>query len=628
MSIVEEQPILGVLRPSRVRTIDVGQVLAVAVPSVAAAVFYAVFIARTAVTFAGHTWFSLFDDAMISMRYGANLAHGHGLVYNVGTHPVEGYTNFLWTLYMAFIHLLPISASKTSLAIELTGVALLIGCGLLVARIARLLVPDSRLVVVLSVTGTLFFYPLVFWTLRGMEVGLATLLVLSLVLSALRLAQEYSPRRLAPIAGLACVAVLLRDDLLLPSMVVIAFALAFSPRGSRRRTALLLFGPLAAVIGAHEAFRLAYYGEALPNTYYLKIAGTGTGSRVHRGLLVVASTFVLTLSAPIALAAGTLWGRIRARDGRMLLLAAVVLSLFAYTVYVGGDAWENFRFADRFLTPAAPLLMILSAVGLHRFALSGRRALKLPAVSATLLVAAILSLLPAGTILYWLSDSGWGNGLGSVAARVAVPVVAGGLLLSLLLAARRGSRATKVTPVRVTLLIGFGLIVLLPNARTYRDWVKSNATSVQDQNGAMELGLGLRALTRPSDSIAVSSAGAIAYFSGRPVVDLLGVTDARIAHEPSKTARFLPGHTKWDYAYSLGVLRPQIVYGLYGSGIAGVTGRLLGTLGYRPALVQIRGGTGDAATQHIVVYLSPAMATRAAHDRRGAAPGAPARFWL
>jgi hypothetical protein len=40
------------------------------------------------------------DDAYISFRYARNLVDGHGLVYNLGE-PVEGYTNFLWTLLIA-----------------------------------------------------------------------------------------------------------------------------------------------------------------------------------------------------------------------------------------------------------------------------------------------------------------------------------------------------------------------------------------------------------------------------------------------------------------------------------------------------------------------------------------------
>ena len=55
------------------------------------------------------------DDAFISFRYAANLAEGHGLVFNPGER-VEGYTNFLWTLIFAPVIALgldpvPVSAS-------------------------------------------------------------------------------------------------------------------------------------------------------------------------------------------------------------------------------------------------------------------------------------------------------------------------------------------------------------------------------------------------------------------------------------------------------------------------------------------------------------------------------------
>ena len=42
------------------------------------------------------------DDAFISFRYAANLAHGRGLVWNPGER-VEGYTNFLWEIGRAHV---------------------------------------------------------------------------------------------------------------------------------------------------------------------------------------------------------------------------------------------------------------------------------------------------------------------------------------------------------------------------------------------------------------------------------------------------------------------------------------------------------------------------------------------
>ena len=34
------------------------------------------------------------DDSLITLRYARHLASGHGIVWNVGEDPVEGYTNF------------------------------------------------------------------------------------------------------------------------------------------------------------------------------------------------------------------------------------------------------------------------------------------------------------------------------------------------------------------------------------------------------------------------------------------------------------------------------------------------------------------------------------------------------
>src|SRR4030095_14589299 len=84
-----------------------------------------VFIARSTFTANGHLYFTLFDDAMISMRYARNLADGHGLLWNPGQPAVEGYTNFLWTLWMAALHLLPVTEPKIGLGVMVTGVALL-----------------------------------------------------------------------------------------------------------------------------------------------------------------------------------------------------------------------------------------------------------------------------------------------------------------------------------------------------------------------------------------------------------------------------------------------------------------------------------------------------------------------
>ena len=74
---------------------------------------------------------------MISMRYARHLADGHGLVWNIGEAPIEGFTNLLWVLWMSVAHKLGLSESKISLFIMLSGIAIMLMTGLVTARIAR-----------------------------------------------------------------------------------------------------------------------------------------------------------------------------------------------------------------------------------------------------------------------------------------------------------------------------------------------------------------------------------------------------------------------------------------------------------------------------------------------------------
>src|SRR3954468_18493305 len=80
---------------------------------------------------------------MISMRYAKHLAAGDGLVWNAGVGRVEGYSNFLWTAFMALPHLLPLPASKISLVVMVAGAGILLAHAVVAGRLARELAPDG-----------------------------------------------------------------------------------------------------------------------------------------------------------------------------------------------------------------------------------------------------------------------------------------------------------------------------------------------------------------------------------------------------------------------------------------------------------------------------------------------------
>src|SRR5215469_5761701 len=55
---------------------------------------YAIIVLRTTFFHNGHLIGTLFDDALISLRYALNFNEGYGLVWNLGEATrVEGYTN-------------------------------------------------------------------------------------------------------------------------------------------------------------------------------------------------------------------------------------------------------------------------------------------------------------------------------------------------------------------------------------------------------------------------------------------------------------------------------------------------------------------------------------------------------
>jgi hypothetical protein len=86
--------------------------------------------------------FTLFDDAMISMGYAKTLASTGELIWFAGGQRVEGFTNLLWTLWMALIHLVGLEGSSASLAVITSSFLLLILTSLLAGRISMVILQD------------------------------------------------------------------------------------------------------------------------------------------------------------------------------------------------------------------------------------------------------------------------------------------------------------------------------------------------------------------------------------------------------------------------------------------------------------------------------------------------------
>ena len=322
-------------------------------------VYASVFIYTCSIRVAsGERFFVLFDDAMISMRYAHNFAHGSGLVWNPGEPPVEGFTNLLWTLYMSIFHLLPIAEAKICLAIQITGIVVQLASICLVKKISAEIFGKDSWLVLLPVALTAFYLPLNSWSLQGMEVGVLCLILLA---AAFIIQQSLATGKSALMAFvLFWFAIFVRMDSAVPLLASTIFLFLFD---KSQRNKHLLQGSVALVssLGLLELFRFSYYHDWLPNTYYLKVTGFPPLSRIAQGAFNLYRFILQSNPWLFAIAA---FAAFKQRASRFILyLTVIVLGQFAYSSYVGGDAWEGW--GNRYITQAMPLFFIVFACGIR-----------------------------------------------------------------------------------------------------------------------------------------------------------------------------------------------------------------------------------------------------------------------
>jgi len=496
------------------------------------ALFAAAFTANASFAVGGVRYFTLFDDAMVSMRYARNLAHGAGLVWNAGEPPVEGYSNLLWTLWMAALHLVA-DERVVPLLVTVTGIAILLLNLGVVWALARVVAPERPRVWSIAVITVALSYSLMYWTLRGLEVGAVALCIDAALLAAL----APSGRWRLPLLACALAALPpLRADGMVPALFIAACWSLTDGRYSLGRRLTILAIPIVS-FAAQEWFRFHTYGAWLPNTYYLKMAGVPLLDRLRRGTLQLGLTSLWALWPVLgfSLIAGPL------ERGRRML-AGVAAVMCAYSVYVGADAWEWTGLVNRYITSGLPPAIVLAACGIDRFAdtIAARRGRAL----AALLLAGVAV---QAAVAFWFFPE-------RELAVLRIPLV---LALAVCAAACIFTSSSRVAVWTAAIVTAATL-----SAPKFLEWGRFGDLHVIDDAFMSELGLRLRDVSSPDARLGVVWAGAVPYFSQRPCVDLLGKNDVYVAHLPSRRP-FIPGHSKWDYRHSISTGRPDLVLGLW-----------------------------------------------------------------
>lgn len=300
------------------------------------------------------------DDTLISLQYARNVAEGRGFVFNPGER-VEGFTNFLWVVFLALAYPLSDGTSAgfvhfaTAMSIVLAALDIL-----LLYRLGRLMWPGSLAPVVLALALCALDNAYTVWAMQALE---SHLLLFAMLAACLFLWGEPS-RWNALGAALALAATMMtRPDAVLFVAILGAGELRWACRADVPRRALLrpiaILGMTALVFGVYFVWRYQYFGYLLPNTYYVKASGL-RGEALARGLRYL-SQFLSDRAYVPLLALGAVVG-IRDRIVGPLLVWALLHS--AYVVYVGGDFYPG----HRFFVVLIPIAALLCAYTLQRAA--------------------------------------------------------------------------------------------------------------------------------------------------------------------------------------------------------------------------------------------------------------------
>ncbi|PTU31990.1 hypothetical protein [Stenotrophobium rhamnosiphilum] len=275
----------------------------------------------------GERYFFLADDMMISMRAARNFADGLGLVWNPGEY-LEVFTNLLWTLLMAGTHLLSLPDRLASVPIMAVSVIGGVICLPLAQRWAKALGANAA-------TQALVMMAMMVNAVLTTNVVVAfeqTLIVTIFMASLLYLLEDIHSGAVRP-WGFICLGLipLFRMDAAILSVATGLWVIYEHPKRLKviSYLALAVVPSIVATLARH-----AYYGDWLPNTYYLKMSGWPdrwkTGVHYTIGFLRgYGWAFVL-----IALA--WLRGGIRLNPAWR---AVIIISgaQLAYGAYIGGD---------------------------------------------------------------------------------------------------------------------------------------------------------------------------------------------------------------------------------------------------------------------------------------------------
>ncbi|MCL4235389.1 MAG: hypothetical protein KJ042_12820 [Deltaproteobacteria bacterium] len=289
-------------------------------------------------------WAYTMDDAYIFLRFGDNLAAGHGYAFNPGE-TLEGTTSILWTLVAALL-------AKLGLAgpIPLKAIGFLAGAATV---LAVFLCPPGAARGVGSLVAALLlaaYVPFAILAVSCMETSAAALCVLMGCAGAL--AAEAKRRRAG--AVWFALAFLARPDAAIWWALPLGLWILDIARARDVRSRVAPVAWLVATLAVVTAWRWFTFGDVVPNPAHIK--ASVSADTLAKGIEMMGA-WLRTQGMIVAVAAALVAAAMRAAP-RSAALAALLFG--AYLVAIGQENMSTFF---RFHMPVAPVVFALAGVG-------------------------------------------------------------------------------------------------------------------------------------------------------------------------------------------------------------------------------------------------------------------------
>ncbi|HEY0251996.1 MAG TPA: hypothetical protein VGC41_10740, partial [Kofleriaceae bacterium] len=201
------------------------------------------------------------DDAYITFVYARSVAEGHGPSW-FGAH-VEGYTNFGWMLWSVLGHLLGIDPLRWAWGASLAS---------LIATIVTTYRLSAGKLAGLTAIGVLATsYTFLAFGTSGLETMLQTALLAAVYFEVQKLREHAGIEQMLVIGVYTSLALWTRLDSA-PMLLVLGVVTARRLGKSNVSVRVWIAGamPILVLVGGWFLWKLWYYGELLPNTFYAK----------------------------------------------------------------------------------------------------------------------------------------------------------------------------------------------------------------------------------------------------------------------------------------------------------------------------------------------------------------------